>query len=205
MSSYHEENTATHALAADVATHLSGWNYNSPGEVNSWAELQGPDGMAVHLSKVWNKPRVHVTGRWPRLANGQPNRPSESPSITIARDRGAEAIAQEIRRRFLPAYVAAYRTLKQQVDEDHVRHSAVKVELERLAEMIGQKIVNDGFSRGQGTIYGYGPAGTGFHITFTSNFYSQNCKMVMDSVPFGLARQLVEILGQWNLLEVHGT
>ena len=112
-------------LAQKIADALDSWQVSNS-QPTSNIQLDGPAGAGLYLrTPYWEKDRVVVGARWPTAdVNGQhetfqpyfssygPN-PTKPPRITCAIARGAEAIAKDIERRFLPQYLPLY---EQQVE-----------------------------------------------------------------------------------------
>ena len=107
-------------LAQQIADALDGWQV-SDDQPTSNVQLDGPAGAGLYLSEpYWEKGRVVVGARWPHAdINGQRetfqpyfssygSNPTKAPCITCAASRGAEAIAKDIERRFLPQYLPLY-------------------------------------------------------------------------------------------------
>lgn len=107
-------------LAQEIADALGDWQV-SDDQPTSNVRLDGPAGAGLYLrTPYWEKGRVVVGACWPAAdVNGKhetfqpyfssygPN-PTKAPRITCAISRGAEAIAKDIVRRFLPQYLPLY-------------------------------------------------------------------------------------------------
>lgn len=123
-------NTEFHALAKQIAAELGeGWSYtdtSDQGTLLPWSRITHTDGYSLSLgqSEYRNatKNRVIVHGNWAtyRDMNGRRDtvRPSSTdefrslsdndPEITVSAAKTPAAIAQDITRRFLPAYLPRY-------------------------------------------------------------------------------------------------
>lgn len=81
-------------------------------EPSDWHCLNGPEGAAINLHRFGNhSERLRVHGVYPQGPNWEDCLPygSKEPEITVARERGAEAISQEILRRFWLDYTKLLR------------------------------------------------------------------------------------------------
>lgn len=121
-------------LHASIATHLDGWAYQEtelPGD--HWYgshfryEIRNQDGHSFDLRILSGADRgkVQVTGNWPRrdeTPGASYVTPSEvresSPSIKRSLDRGYQAIARDIVKRFLPEYVRVYGKIQERIRAD---------------------------------------------------------------------------------------
>lgn len=81
-----------------------------------WANIRRPDGAGIHLGMDWREKKLCVSGCFPRAQNGQDFGPYRGRvNIGVSPDRGAEAIARDIARRFLPLYLEQHEeALKQE-------------------------------------------------------------------------------------------
>lgn len=104
-----------HRKVLAIADHLPGWEYVTTGHACEWwSYLQDLRGRKVHigadccLEENWS--RWNISGTWPRGVDGTNFYPNEhrdpkAPRITCSMTRTAEAVAKDIQRRFLPAFV----------------------------------------------------------------------------------------------------
>jgi hypothetical protein len=137
------------ALAAQIAAALPGdWRHGRPEDdwaAEAWAELRGPDGQALTLAADWRRRRLTVRDQYPvsavdgtRFDPWNWNR-TEAPSIGVALERPAGAIAADIRRRLLPAYREA---LAAAVERCRQHDDAVRAKRglsARLHELLGER------------------------------------------------------------------
>jgi hypothetical protein len=94
-------------------------------EMGHLVELAHPTekGQAVYLSATYpeaNHGRIVARGVLPSRTKHDESVSThgvESPRITIASDRGAEAIAGEVKRRLLPAYLVALAEMRKRIEE----------------------------------------------------------------------------------------
>lgn len=118
---------ALEILIRDIAKLMPGWQFRPDTEEspNYRRHVLVKDGMTIHLSRdSQKKDRLHIgTWSWPDYTTwndrGEQSKTSirpqdlydpkeDSPSISVAIDRGAEALVKEINRRFLPEYERLY-------------------------------------------------------------------------------------------------
>ena len=143
-------------FAQQVAEALGhGWTAHGVNGNNARAIIENPnttpEGIAafyVGCDHCWweRSDRVEVTGRYP----GYKGRPvlnsyeDDFPRITCAVDRGAEAVAREIERRFLPRYwPLAEKALE--LAAHYERENATAGEAARdIAEIVGGEVSVDG-------------------------------------------------------------
>lgn len=130
------------ALATELAPRLGiDWSaIPDPYDHNGAACLVRPDGAEIFLEPVrWppaGKGRLNVVGRYPRSEDGKVYGPTgkriggrDRASITVALERGVEAIARDIALRFLPEYLEGLR----QTQADIAEHVEELREAERTA------------------------------------------------------------------------
>lgn len=120
------------ALLKAVAALLPGFSYHVP-ENGHRPHLAGPDGMKIFISTGQENGKLHVHGSWPnrdgdaymspRSWGAVPyNAGSGECSINVGEERGPEAIARDIQRRFLPTYTATYAAcLQKKAEHDEYR------------------------------------------------------------------------------------
>jgi hypothetical protein len=98
------------AIAAALG---AGWTVQAPRDGQSTRHVGQADGSGVSIwFTEYPAGRLEIHGIWPRGKDGQEYRPTRygetSPTITVNASRPAAQIAAEIRRRFLPGYLALY-------------------------------------------------------------------------------------------------
>jgi hypothetical protein len=118
-------------LAQQIAVSLPDWCWLPPDEDKEWHStyqyLRGPDGVKLCLSYDSRKQRLRVGGDYPRQ-DGKlfPYSGKDQPdSITLNPQREPAGIAKDILRRFIPAYLEAFRKGVEQKAE-HVAHEQGK-------------------------------------------------------------------------------
>lgn len=132
-----------------IAALLPGkWTVKDPSEPNDgswWASVENCDGRKLHFRADDRKkgaPRVEISGIWPSSKSQgviAPARYADNEKgtfeITVARNRGAAAIAAEIKRRLLPDYSRVFVICKARAeywDENDRRRNEVAAELRQL-------------------------------------------------------------------------
>ncbi len=118
-------------LGAAVAAALNaarveggGWTHTAHHNAYGSMALEHPRGWSIHAShhNSWHKGaagrRLAITGSYPHGYLGQ-----RAPEITVSIDRDPRAIAQDITRRFLPAYLV---TARQAFEEERTRREEAR-------------------------------------------------------------------------------
>jgi hypothetical protein len=125
---------------SEVLVHLPGWKLDPAYSGHTWcAVLIDGTGRAVHISITHAKGRLYISGMWPSDSDRQQYRPDKCQHITIARDRPAAKIADEIRRRFLPWYMAAYAEQAERVKSRNAARTRQQEVTVELAAILGQE------------------------------------------------------------------
>ena len=178
------------ALGETVASHLGAdWKANMVED--SWrpiAELKRPDGATVSL--VTNGARLSVKGVYPTPYNYLIKR---TPNISVALHRGAETIARNIQRRFLPDYLATYAKGAERVRQ--------LLALATLATIIQEQPGTDSVLRfsipwvnGMGEAPWQATTAHG-HILLTSSAAGE---FELHYAPVALVAKLLEIVREWQ-------
>lgn len=128
-----------------------GWRHEpaDPGSWKDWGRLTRDDGAGLWFGL--SAGRIEVVGDWPRSTMG--SRQSFNPSsyqeteytrITVALKRSADAIANDIERRFLPGYLAEYEK-KIKARDEHDRKARAQTEItKRLAAIVSAEVRSGG-------------------------------------------------------------
>jgi hypothetical protein len=164
------ELTEAQALAQAIAPHLGEpWKFKEPGERSYWGEIEGAGGMELSISLRGygaQAGKATISGHY-RTRDAEGNHYSDRdapPPIHVDSKRDPAAIAKDIARRLLPAYVAAFARHEKTIDEwnasialtaDTIRHIAAAV------PTIAGRIGHDGKSlsidlRGEDRAYMWG-------------------------------------------------
>jgi hypothetical protein len=135
-------------IMAAVGKMLDGWTLRPKDEESraGWHYLDGPGGAAIAAGVGrWGigPGRVEFSGEWPQSdVDGYRYGPyhgerSGYSSITVALSRSAEAIANDIERRFLPGYLAEYEKRLNDCGERDVELREQNRITHRLADLMG--------------------------------------------------------------------
>ena len=130
-------------LAQLIAQNLEGWTWEQHDKApmqDSWQMLAGPDGAKIDLHFEKNHSRISIGGLYPHDGNGiYPWNASDRPAdITVSANREPSNIAREIKRRFLPAYLAAYRKGLELFTKTSAREQTKKELALKLAQLCGE-------------------------------------------------------------------
>jgi hypothetical protein len=136
-------------LAQKIARYLDGWTWKKPCREESqryWQTLAGPDGAQLHLGYDDHRGRLEIGGVYPRDGSSiypwnDQDRPGD---ITISARRDPQAIAKDIQRRFLPAYLAAYLKGLEMLHKAKAYQDAKKELAARLAALCGADLDRNG-------------------------------------------------------------
>lgn len=121
-------------LAAGVRQFAPGaWTITVSDDYDRTIKIALPEGagLCLNVSPYNHRERVVISGTYPHAYN-LVRTSTLAPAITVALNRGPEAIVKEITRRFLPAYLASYATVlqaKQQADDYQAKKAAALAEL----------------------------------------------------------------------------
>lgn len=116
------------------------WSAADPHGYGNYAVLTGPDGESVILKgdgHNWDESkRAVITGSYPKY-NGRPVLSlRDLPKIAAALERGPEAVARDIERRFL----SQYRQLVQEALEIRDRYAERNAEAQELAQRFAEAV-----------------------------------------------------------------
>jgi hypothetical protein len=149
------ENLDFATLAQQFASHLESWTWEEPKneDMDDWQVLAGPDGAKLHLRFDKYGGRIAILGEYPRSGGTiYPWRDKDRPNdITVSAQREPRVIARDIERRFLQAYLAAYRKGKEMLNTANAHEQAKQDLAVRLAKLRGEPLRKSGleFSRYQ--------------------------------------------------------
>jgi hypothetical protein len=137
------ENLNFATLAQKIACNLEGWTWEEPkneADRDSRQLLVGPAGARLHLRYDKYGGRIAIHGEYPRDGGtiypwNDKDRPS---AITVSAQREPNAIARDIERRYLPAYLAAYRNGVELLNKARAHDQTKKDLAARLAKLCGE-------------------------------------------------------------------
>lgn len=104
-------------IAPKIAAHLPGWRFD---ELNTYTHLIyfiGPNNERFHIGQARSRGKLSVSGCYPDIHNRKPStsgrgsdydcvRKSDGSTIGLSISKGPAAIAQDIKNRFIPVFVA---------------------------------------------------------------------------------------------------
>jgi len=119
-----------------ILKHLDGWQLDPKYADHCWcAVLIDGVGRGIHVNATQAKGRLYLSGTWPYDSENRVHGPDKHLHITVARNRPPEKTAAEIKRRFLPWYLAAYAEQLKRAEQHNAardRQQEVTVELAAL-------------------------------------------------------------------------
>ncbi|MBN1179931.1 MAG: hypothetical protein JXD18_12020 [Anaerolineae bacterium] len=186
-----DEKDELYRIAQELEAFLPGWSLSwDPGERPRFALFEGPDGAGfyVELDRRTNPARLAVHGRYP--APYCPD-PARRPRITVGSARPVEAIAANVQRRFLPAYLALYAQLRerrQRAEELERRDAAIRAD---LAAILGERVGDDGVIRYSNS--GGKPVGSRY-IYGRIDVSGEEVRLDLSGVPVETARAVCRLL-----------
>ena len=126
------------AELTEILKHLAGWQLDPKYADHCWcAVLIDGVGRGIHVNATQAKGRLCISGMWPTDSDRQQHRPDKPLHITIARSRPLEKIAAEIKRRFLPWYLAAYAEQVEKVAKCNAARNRQREVTVELAALLG--------------------------------------------------------------------
>lgn len=147
MSEERDRNrAAAEQLATSLEPLLDGWRVDlgtdAAGERYDWVDLVRGDGARVRLTVGGFRAegRVTLRGCWPRYRNGNGYSGGKSHAITCDASRPPAAIAREIARRLLPAYLPAYEEARRWVAEHEEHADEAHAVAARIAAVVGGEL-----------------------------------------------------------------
>jgi hypothetical protein len=188
-----DEKNDLYRIARELEAFLPGWSLNcDPANRPRFALFEGPDGAGfyVELDRRTNPARLAVHGRYPTPYCPDPARRLR---ITVSSARPVEAIAADVRRRFLPTYLELYAQLRerrQRAEERERRDAAIRAE---LAAILGERVGGDGvirYSDGGGA-----PVGSRY-VYGRIEVSGEEVRLDLSSVPVETARAVCRLLAE---------
>jgi hypothetical protein len=138
-------------LAQLIARNLEGWTWEEPVNQNirdSWQLLAGPGGAKLHLHYDQRTNRLSVGGEYPRDGGtiypwNEKDRPD---GISVSAQREPRAIAKDIERRYLPAFLVAFRKGVEMFAKARANEHGKKEFVEKLARLCGTGQLSNKFA-----------------------------------------------------------
>lgn len=127
---------ASYRLAAELVGHLPGWSVRPQGDDDrrDWADLQHTTGAIVALQVYQGRVHALAIDRTEYRARFYGDR---GPRATCALDRGAEAIARDLKRRLLPDALLRWDEQGRQVGRHRQHEDEAGLVARRLATIVG--------------------------------------------------------------------
>jgi hypothetical protein len=127
-------------LAASIVPYLDGFTLepDTNGNGSQFARLVHADGRSFHFYvATYGKHVAEIRGDYPGDRNDSPLRYNETaPSINVSATREPKAIAADIMRRFMPAYVELLAKYREAVSKRESAEASRKAACEKLAAML---------------------------------------------------------------------
>lgn len=177
-----------HHIARGVVQHLPGWAYQDNGSYV--ATLKRADG--ARLSLRLDRGRLSISGFYP--IDVRPHDQPE-PTITVAAERAPQAIAGEIKRRFLPEYDPLYAKALAAQERDRRNFLWEVATSERLAGLLGARYVtptaNARYDERTSVRLGLGED---LALTFHAHAYDRTIRLERASLPVELFERLAVVI-----------
>jgi hypothetical protein len=129
-------------LAQQIAQHLEGFSASlvspdNPFDSNVW--LAHGDGRKILMRQERSKiSRIAFSSSYENLKSPQRQRTGEHIKITVAADKSVEAIAKDIKRRFLQDYTAAFEKWREIVAKDIEKNNAAIAGIKEIIVAAGR-------------------------------------------------------------------
>lgn len=204
MRDYH----TLHKIGADVAKHLPGWRYDTLEHYQHLAEIIGPDRQRFYLQwdKGYNK--IRVSGCFPDMHSLSNNRHGSCSnysstkgagysSIGLSADKGIKAIADDIKRRFIPGYVAAFHLALKEKKQFQDKCMALQYRADALAKVAPGLYDDYHYKRKRGelsTSYRKRGQVSGCGVSVEMSTYSDTVRLELDSLSTEKAIKILAII-----------
>ena len=196
-------------LAPQIAAALSNllaqtWAHKPPPDRDWYTYITGPRGCGIHASvDSHNGGRLAIIGLWPdpiRDTRGThtfyPYK--DRPRITVAFGRGAQAIAKDITRRFLPKYLPMWEQAVQRRDAYKNESKREQEFLDRLAAAGGAKATHEA-GQPEVRIWQRGrfdePQATAT-VSFYPDADNPTVELKLENIPVTSAETILALVGQ---------
>lgn len=130
-------------FALAVAEHLPGWEFDAEywqGSHQRFARLVNAEIPSARVYAQCTRGRVEISGGYPE---GFHPRTEEAPRITVSMKRGAEALARDIERRFLGAYLEKFKAAMETAYRVAQAQARARDIAEELATILGCSVRHD--------------------------------------------------------------
>jgi|SRR3972149_5216525 len=128
-------------LAPEIADAL-GWQIVPRDDYPHSVEMEAPEGFHVFFHAGYDQgyDKMSISGAWPRDSKGQQVMPaynSKMQRIRVALTRTAEAVATEVKRRFLPDYIPLWEQAMECLRSHDEYQDATMTNALKLAKIVG--------------------------------------------------------------------
>lgn len=194
-------------LAPQIAAALSDllaqtWVHKPPPDRGWYTYITGPGGCGLHVGlDTRNSGRLNIVGQWPNpVRDGRGTQTfypyEDQPRITVAFGRGAQAIAKDITRRFLPKYLPMWEQMVQNRCDYVDARKRRGVLLARLAAAGG---VTHSADQPEVRIWEMGKINEPRATATVSLYPDKNNPTVdlkLENIPMSAAEQIMALVGQ---------
>lgn len=184
--------TTFHTKVQQIAAHLYPWRMQSEHSGESWVALVHPhiDGAQVSL-RLCDRGRIAVSGAFPK--DFYP-RDEQRPRITVSVDRGARSIAEDIMRRFLPAYIRLFGEMAAHAQAWAAAITEQNGVLDEVAVALGVEVHRYYDEHQEGEIYAYGCGSSRARVQTSHLGGEVTVSLDIDRVPVDLALEVSRLL-----------
>lgn len=191
---------AFRALVTAIAKALGeGFKSSTSKELEHLGEIRHADGRCVNINNSWysNKGRLNISGDYPKDREGRYSGPRDwgviaynetGPSITVNASRAPEAIAKDIKSRFLPEYTRLFNLCLEKRTEREGYRGEEKAKAERILSALGKRIAR---------IVGE-PDNTHVDLNYSDAGYGEltNNSVKLNSLPFDVVLEIAAVLAK---------
>lgn len=186
-----QEFEVVHGIAQKLAHALGcGWTYQRPDELGHAAKITHEHGAILYVTQNTylqaekGKVKISTGLQYEHVPHGE-----RAPAIQVSLSRGIDALAKEIRRRLLPAYLPLLERTQARAKEDKERRAKQAALLDELATLGHAE-------RRNGSIHWY--VSDGFYGDGSVS-YDETVSLKLERLPLEVARQIVTLLGSVNV------
>ena len=186
--------TAFQQKVQKIATYLPPWEF-SPEHLGASSALLGhPEIADAHLYfRTYTPGRIAVSGGFPRDFYPLPER---RPRITVSAERSARSIAEDVLRRFLPAYIPLFEEMEARAQAYAEGVAQKNVALDELAGLMSTGVHRYHDAHTEGEIYHYGPDSSRIRARTSVGDRGITVDLDLSRLPLGVARQICGVLGE---------
>lgn len=168
-------------------------------EHETWAEIKGPEGQAfsLHFEGYGNQGKLRVTGTFPRTNDGEYigiPRGTSDPEIGVSLSRGAETIAKEITRRFLPEYLPILAMVQKTKQERDLIAAMVASNTAALAAAFEEPLSKNETTRKETLKNGHLHVGSHRCFYGEARISTTTVNLTLGSIPLATAHKIAALL-----------